>query len=352
MNELEDLRSGMRRVDDGIMELIGERLKLSKKMGVIKSRNNENVHDIDAERATLERFRSMGDMVGMNNEAAEDVCKILIEQSIAVQASVPKGTFVKKEIAIIGGHGQMGRMMQRLISRSEHNIIVIDPTVKNGKIIEDASDVDVVIVSVPISSVSETLEALNRICRDDTLIFDISSLKSPFVHILKDMASTRNVCSIHPMFGPSIRSMHGRNLIICDCGSSEAVKMAKELLSEQGADIKVIPVDEHDRYMSYVLGLSHIVNIAFFTVLERSGIPFKELCSVSSTTFDKMIDTNMSVALEDPRLYYEIQHLNVSRNRMLSELSDAIDAVSEAALSDEPTDFTKLMLKGREYLEE
>lgn len=246
----------------------------------------------------------------------------------------------------------MGRMMQRLISRSEHNIIVIDPTVKNGKIIEDASDVDVVIVSVPISSVSETLEALNRICRDDTLIFDISSLKSPFVHILKDMASTRNVCSIHPMFGPSIRSMHGRNLIICDCGSSEAVKMAKELLSEQGADIKVIPVDEHDRYMSYVLGLSHIVNIAFFTVLERSGIPFKELCSVSSTTFDKMIDTNMSVALEDPRLYYEIQHLNVSRNRMLSELSDAIDAVSEAALSDEPTDFTKLMLKGREYLEE
>lgn len=351
MDNLEDLRSGMRRVDDGIMELIGERLKMSEKMGIIKASNNENIHDAEVERAVLERFRAMGDMIGMNQEAAEDICKILIEQSMVMQAVGPKVKPVKKKIAIVGGHGQMGRMMQRLLGRLGHEIIVIDPTIKNGMKIEDASDVDVAIISVPISSVSGTLEALDRVCRGDALIFDISSLKSPFSHILKDMASVRNVCSIHPMFGPSARTMHGRNLIICDCGSQQAVDMAIELLSEQGADIKVIPVDDHDRYMSYVLGLSHIVNIAFFTVLERSGIPFKELCSVSSTTFDKMIDTNMSVALEDPRLYYEIQHLNVSRNRMLSELGSAINAVSEAALSDGPENFNELMLRGREYLE-
>lgn len=351
MDKLEDLRSDMRRVDDEIMELIGERLKMSKKMGIMKASNDENTRDIDAERSTLERFRAMGDMIGMNQEAAECLCDILIEQSIAVQVSVPRGTSVRKKIAIVGGHGQMGKMIQRLLRRPEHEMIVIDPAAKNGMTLEDASDADVVIVSIPISSVSKTLDTLDQICREDTLIFDISSLKSPFIHTLKEMASSRRVCSIHPMFGPTVRSMHGRNLIICDCGSQEAVGMAIELLSEQGADIKVIPVDEHDRYMSYVLGLSHIVNIAFFTVLEKSNIPFKELCSVSSTTFDKMIDTNMSVALEDPHLYYEIQHLNISRNRMLSELSDAIDAVSEAALSDEPKDFCELMLKGRKYLE-
>ncbi len=352
MDKLEDLRSDMRRVDDEIMELIGERLKMSKKIGIVKASDNKNIRDIDAERAVLERFRAMGDMIGMNQGAAEDLCDILIEQSIAVQASIPKGTSVKKKIAIVGGHGQMGKMIQRLLRRPEHEIVVIDPAAKNGMTIEDASDVDVVIVSAPISSVSETLESLDRVCRSDTLIFDISSLKSPFTHILKNMASSRNVCSIHPMFGPTVRSMHGRNLIICDCGSQEAVGMTIELLSEQGADIKVMPVDDHDRYMSYVLGLSHIVNIAFFTVLEKSDIPFKELCSVSSTTFDKMIDTNMSVALEDPRLYYEIQHLNISRNKMLNELSSAINAVSEAALSDGPEDFCKLMLKGRKYLKE
>ncbi|MEA4977510.1 MAG: prephenate dehydrogenase/arogenate dehydrogenase family protein [Methanomassiliicoccaceae archaeon] len=352
MENIEDLRSGMRRIDDGIMELIGERLKISEKMGVIKAAAGKGVRDVAVERTTLERFRALADMVGLSPEAAEDICRILTEQSIGIQASVPRGSSKRKSIAIIGGHGQMGRMMQRLLGRSDHEIVIIDPAAKNGRSLGDAADADIVIVSVPISSVSGVLRDLDGICREDALIFDISSLKSPFLHVLKDMASRRRVCSVHPMFGPSVRSMHGRNLIVCDCGSDEAANMAVELMKDQGADIRVIPVDQHDMYMSYVLGLSHIVNIAFFTVLERSGISFGEMCSVASTTFDKMIDTNMSVALEDPHLYYEIQHLNVNRNKMLSELGDAIRAVSDAALSDDSEEFSNLMLRGRSYLEE
>lgn len=352
MENIEDLRSGMRRIDDSIMELIGERLKIAEKIGVIKAAAGKGVRDVAVERATLERFRVLADMIGLSPEAAEDICRILTEQSISVQASIPRGSSERKNIAIIGGQGQMGRMMQRLLGRSGHEIIVIDPAAKNGRSLRDAAESDIVIVSVPISSVSEVLRDLDKVCRNDALIFDISSLKSPFLHMLKDMATRRRVCSVHPMFGPSVRSMHGRNLIVCDCGSDDAVNMAVELMKDQGADIRVIPVDQHDRYMSYVLGLSHIVNIAFFTVLERSGIPFREICSVASTTFDKMIDTNMSVALEDPHLYYEIQHLNINRDRMLSELGDAIRAVSDAALSDDPEEFGDLMLRGRGYLEE
>ena len=351
MENIEDLRSGMRRVDDGIMELIGERLKISRKMGAVKTAAGEGIRDIAAEMATMDRFRALSDMVGLNPGAGEDICRILMEQSLGVQASVPRVTTDRKKIAIVGGQGQMGKMMQRLLGRAEHEMIVIDPAAKNGRSLADAAEADVVIVSVPISSVSGVLTSLDGMCRDDALIFDISSLKSPFLGVLTDMAARRRVCSVHPMFGPSVRSMHGRNLIVCDCGCPEAADTAVRLMKDQGAEIKVMPVGEHDRYMSYVLGLSHIVNIAFFTVLERSGIPFTELCSVASTTFDKMIETNMSVALEDPSLYYEIQHLNVSRDMMLSELGDAIHAVSDAAMSEGPEEFRNLMLRGRGYLE-
>lgn len=351
MNEMEDLMSGMRRIDDGIMELIGERMKISKKMGIMKTAAGEDMRDGAAERAVLERFRVLGDMIGLGPGAADGICRILTEESIDVQTSLPKRPSERKKIAIIGGQGQMGKMMRRLLDKSGHDIVIVDPAADDGRCLTDASDADVIIVSVPISAVSEVLLELDRICRGDPLIFDISSLKSPFIHLLKDMAERRKVCSVHPMFGPSVRSMHGRNLLVCDCGSEAAVKYATELLSDQGAELKIIPVDEHDRYMSYVLGLSHIVNIAFFTVLERSRIPFGELCSVSSTTFDKMVDTNMSVALEDPHLYYEIQHLNVSRDAMLSELESAIRAVSDAALSNDSDEFQDLMLRGRAYLE-
>ena len=349
---MESVKSDIRRIDDNIIELIGERLKRSREIGQMKAERAEGIRDMEADMAMVDRFRTMAEMVGLHPDAAEDICRIIIEQTTSVQASIPRKPAEKKTIAIVGGEGKMGRMMRRLLERSEHEIISIDPAMRGGLHIENASAADIVIVSVPISSVSDTLRSLDRICREDALIFDISSLKSPFIDVLKEMGAQRKVCSMHPMFGPSVRSMHGRNLVICDCGSKAAVKETADLMKDQGANMKILDVDEHDRFMSYVLGLSHIVNIAFFTVLERSGISFRELCSVGSTTFDKMADTNMSVALEDPYLYYEIQHLNTSRDRMLDELGDAIRDVAEAAVNEDPASFKELMIKGREYFEE
>lgn len=351
MDDMEDFRSEIRRIDDEIMELVGERLKISGRIGALKDDEGKNVRDMDVEMATLERFRSMGDLVGMSRYAAERLCHILIEESIAVQSSTSAIDHSRRKIAVVGGQGQMGKAIGRLLKKNGHGIRIIDPAARNRLTLEDASDADVVIISVPISSVSGILAELDRICRDDAIIFDISSLKSPFIDDLKALASHRKVCSVHPMFGPSVRSMHGRNFIICDCGSSDAVEEVFELFNGQGADIKIMPVDDHDSYMSYVLGLSHVVNIAFFTVLERSGISFKELCSASSTTFDKMTETFMSVALEDPHLYYEIQNMNSGRDLMLQELRRAISDISDAAVSEDPEDFVEIMLKGRDYLE-
>ena len=71
--------------------------------------------------------------------------------------------------------------------------------------------------------------------------------------------------------------------------------------------------------------------------------------TVASTTFWKLMDTNESVALEDPYLYYEIQHMNANREQMLNEFDTAVHDVVEAALSDDPRAFKDLMDRGREY---
>jgi len=110
-----------------------------------------------------------------------------------------------------------------------------------------------------------------------------------------------------------------------------------------------MPIEQHDEYMSYVLGLSHAVNIAFFTVLDRSGIPFRDMQSVASTTFRKNLDTNTSVALEDPMLYYEIQHLNAHREGMWKLFCDAVRDLKEASLDSDPSKFVELMENGRRY---
>ncbi|MDR0524138.1 MAG: prephenate dehydrogenase [Candidatus Methanoplasma sp.] len=251
-------------------------------------------------------------------------------------------------ICIVGGCGKMGGWMARLFERSGHSVSIVDPASGNGLALDAAAGCDAVAVSAPISSVGGILAELDGICGDQ-LIFDVSSLKSPFAGALRDMGGRRRVCSVHPMFGPGEASIHGRNIIVCDCGSAEAMDMAEDLFGGRGAIFTRMPVEDHDRHMSYVLGLSHAVNIAFFTVLERSGIPFSVFENVASTTFGKSIDTNRSVALEDPSLYYEIQHLNSGREDMWREFSDAVDAVRRASLSDDPSEFRELMDRGRAF---
>ena len=66
------------------------------------------------------------------------------------------------------------------------------------------------------------------------------------------------------MFGPSASFIFARNLVVCDCGSDAAVDKFLPLLNGTGANVIEMPVEDHDKLISYVLGMSHAVNIAFF----------------------------------------------------------------------------------------
>ena len=339
---IDDLRIKIREIDENIVELMTERIRIAEEIGRIKVTNGMQIRDLEVEKKVLERYRNAAEGTLLDKTSAEEIARILIQNSVEVQAALPRKKSLTKKVCVIGGKGKMGQWMSDLLSGSGHTVTILDA----GDDLETAVSCDVIIISVPISAVRDVLKQLDRIC-EHQLIFDISSLKSPFIDVLKEMSSRRKVCSLHPMFGPSARSMYDRNVIVCDCGSKDAVNDAMELIGDHGENIMVMDISEHDRYMSYVLGLSHAVNIAFFTALERSGISFMEFKRTSSTTFKKNLDTNASVASEDPLLYYEIQNLNINSSDVWKEFSDAVEDVKKASLDDDPKRFAELMNNGR-----
>ena len=111
-------------------------------------------------------------------------------------------------------------------------------------------------------------------------------------------------------------------------------------------------LDEHDRLIAYVLGLSHALNIAFFTALAESGEAAPRLAKLSSTTFDAQLDVASRVAQESPDLYFEIQSLNDYGAESLEALAKAVERLRRAVLSRDRAAFTELMTRGREYLED
>jgi len=348
--ELDELRDEIRKRDEEIIRLISERTKLAEQVGEYKRSKGLPVRNVEVEKKVIARYVEGGAEAGLTGEVMESVSKAIIKEAVDTESRLPKKMEPKK-VAIVGGAGKMGKWTADLLSASGHEIVVIDPAADNGLTINDCKGCDIVIVSVPIHLTYSTLTQLDSVCDEDCLIFDLTSLKTPLVGRLTAMAKTRKVCSIHPMFGPSATSMYGRNLIICDCGNRQAVEETMELFDDRGGNIRVMDITEHDGYMSYVLGLTHAVNIALFTVLQRSGYSFEDLLTVSSTTFNKGLDTNRSVASEDPMLYYEIQHLNAHRDEMWSLFSKTVEDLKRNSLDDDPEGFVTMMNVGREYFE-
>jgi chorismate mutase/prephenate dehydrogenase len=101
-----------------------------------------------------------------------------------------------------------------------------------------------------------------------------------------------------------------------------------------------------------VLGLSHALNIAFFTALAESGEAAPRLARMSSTTFDSQLDVATRVAQESPDLYFEIQSLNDYGAESLEALVKAVERIRTAVLSQDKDAFAALMRQGRDYLED
>src|SRR6202022_3215527 len=189
---------------------------------------------------------------------------------------------------------------------------------------------DYIVLATPLGVTDAILRELS-LCRPSGVIFDVGSLKSPLrAGLLALKSHGCKVTSVHPMFGPDTELLSGRHVGFVDLGSAEARASAQELFSPTMAEQVVMSLDDHDRLIAYVLGLSHALNIAFFTALAESGEAALRLARLSSTTFDSQLDVAGRGADESPDLYFEIQSLNDYGGESLQALSEAVERVRHA----------------------
>ena len=99
-----------------------------------------------------------------------------------------------------------------------------------------------------------------------------------------------------------------------------------------------------------MLGLSHALNIAFFTALAESGEAAPRLAQLSSTTYDAQVDVATRVAGENPEMYFEIQNLNDYGRESLLALRGAVERSGMRSSPATDRSLSAMMQRGREYL--
>lgn len=357
---LEELRKRLSEVDRELIGLVAARQRIVAEIGAHKILNSVPTRDYEREREVLKSASAQARSLGLEPDLAEQIMQLLIRASLThqEQSRVAAGTSgAGKRVLIIGGAGKMGAWFAHFLSSQGFAIEVADPSLgevafpRIGDWRESSLDYDWIVVATPMKVAGEVLSQLAT-RRPRGVVVDIGSLKSPMRDgLARLVAAGCKVTSIHPMFGPDTRLLSGRHIVFCDVGVPEATRAARALFASTMAEQTEMSVDDHDRLMAYVLGLSHALNLAFFTALAASGELVPRLQHMSSTTFDEQLKVATLVARDNPYLYFDIQTLNDYGAASLQALRTATERIEQLVHDRDEAGFVELMAAGRRYLE-
>jgi chorismate mutase / prephenate dehydrogenase len=356
---LDELRAQLNDLDRRLLELVAERQRASREVARVKRATGYPTRDYARERDVILGARARAAGLGVPADVAEGVMRLLIRSSLATQeqASVSAlGAGSGMRALVIGGAGKIGGWFANFLASQGYAVEIADPAASadagEGTLNDwrgSALDHDLIVVATPLGVTDSILQELAT-HRPRGVVFDVGSLKSPLRAGLKALGNAGvRVTSVHPMFGPNTELLSGRHVIFIDLGAGDALERARALFTPTMVEQVVMGLEDHDRLIAYVLGLSHALNIAFFTALAQSGEAAPRLVQMSSTTFDAQFDIASEVAQESPELYFEIQRLNDYGAQPLAALAQALEALRESVANNDQAGFTALMRRGLEY---
>ena len=357
--ELLELRHRLDDIDSGIVDLIAERQAVVTTIAEHKLRTGLPLRHYEREREVIERGVARAESLGLAGSLARDILQTLIHHSLGNQEThklVSSGHGHGLRALVIGGLGRMGEWMSRYLDMVGYAVDVADRVERESAFcrVHDwqarVQDYDLIVVAVPLRPSNDLLLSLAEL-KPRGLVFDIGSLKSPMREGLDALhRSGCRVCSVHPMFGPNEIGLSGRHILFVDVGNKEAIAEARALFAHTAAECVELSLQEHDEVMAWVLGLSHLVNIAFAGALARSGEKVPLLKRISSSTFNAQLKVATQVVSENPHLYYEIQQGNVNTPDVSGQFRSVLDELVTAVTRADETVFTSLMTAAKQRL--
>jgi chorismate mutase / prephenate dehydrogenase len=355
------LRAELDALDGELIDIAARRKVVVAEIGRLKRHSRQPTRDYSREREVRDLARARAAERGLDPELGERLVGALIEASLTTQERdrmEASGAGAGRGALVIGGAGRMGRWFTEFLATQGWAVAVADPAgpVPGLPWHEDwreaAREAELVIVAAPLIATAGILDELVAL-RPRGLVIEIGSIKAPVARALARLRDAGvSVASIHPMFGPDVRLLAGRHVILVDIGAPEALAAARALFEPTSAGLAEMTLEEHDRLVAWVLGLSHATNIAFFTALAQSGRRVPELAVFASTTFSAQLKVASRVAQDNPYLYFEIQSTNPHGRAPLAALASAAAAVERAVASGDCEGFAALMRAGARFLAE
>ncbi|MGZ8412568.1 MAG: bifunctional chorismate mutase/prephenate dehydrogenase [Gemmatirosa sp.] len=319
------LRATIDALDRELLQLAARRMAVVAEVAAYKRAHGLRVRDPVRERELLaERARDAAEL-GLPAAELEAIFRLLLrasrEHQAALRVEVPQGE-PARTVAVIGGHGRIGRVMTRLFGDLGHRVVVSDLDTELAAA-EAAAAADVVVVAVPIEVTEPVIAAVGPHVRDDALLMDVTSVKRAPVDAM--LAATRaSVVGTHPMFGASVHSLQGQRVVLCRARGDAWADWVARAFAARGLVVTETTPEHHDRVMAVVQVLTHFQTQVLGLTLARAGMPLDETLRFTSPAYLLELYVTARHFAQSPALYGPLE----MRNPQLGAVTDAFRAAA------------------------
>ena len=216
-----------------------------------------------------------------------------------------------KSIAIIGAGGAMGKWFSEYFVKKGFEVTGFDnmnPVAKNIKkaesLISAILNMDYVLLSTPTKKTPEIIRLIAKEMKRESYLIDITSQKAKTAAALGKIPGKVSPICMHPMFGPGAKNLKNHNIVLVPIkDGKKELGVAKNLFPD--GNFVTIDSTEHDKKIATILGLTHLINIAFANILAKDDkISLTE--KMAGTTFKAQKILAESIMTESPELIENI----------------------------------------------
>ena len=337
-------------LDRDLLQILARRMALVAEVAAWKRQHGLRIRDPQREQDVLRDRHERALELGLPPGEIESIFRVLLRSSrdhqAALRAEVPAGDHVRT-VAIIGGHGKIGRLMARLFGDLGHHLLIVDTdTVLRAE--EAAAAADVTVISVPIDRTEEVVRAIGPHVRSDALLMDVTSIKSaPMQAMLESTAGS--VVGTHPMFGPSVHTLQGQRVVLCRGRGDAWADWVARSLAARGLVITETSAEHHDRVMSVVQVLTHFQTQVQGLTLARLGLPLSETLRFTSPAYLLELYVAARHFAQDPALYGPIEMRNPRTAEVTAALGKSVREVADILVDGDQAAFTGLFEEVRAF---
>ena len=181
---------------------------------------------------------------------------------------------MNKKISIIGVNGKMGKWFANYFHKIGFEVTGFDTKnkieekfiIKENSLVKAILQTDYVMLCTPTKNTPEIIRLIAKEMQRGSYLIEISSQKYKTAQTLIKTPSRVNPICIHPMFGPGTKTIDNKNIIVIPIKDAKKELAVTKLLFPK-ANFVTIDSVEHDKKIAVILGLTHLINIAFANVL-------------------------------------------------------------------------------------